>query len=247
MNQELMDRGLSKWPQMYTTGTPVTVEQAKEIIRRTDTFFRYGWSGNERKFNTRVKKMLGIPNDDEIDYQDPKRVEKLNVIWREQEAWQSAWGVIHTEYVFNSWIASSYVGGPHGWCHPDGTIGFIDNVGKWPSVEQIFDEWQTLAKEFPFIDIGVTLMNGEYCENRIEKVVSMVIKNGEVKLVDPTKEDVHAGHPAPTRSAMNPNNETDEAFWVKKIGSRSSENMEFALTMDWINEWAQLAKQLGLV
>ena len=31
--------GLPKWPQMYTTGLPVAIEQAKEIIRRTDSYF----------------------------------------------------------------------------------------------------------------------------------------------------------------------------------------------------------------
>jgi hypothetical protein len=35
----LLDRGLPKWPQMRVEGVPVTLEQAKEIIRRTDTFF----------------------------------------------------------------------------------------------------------------------------------------------------------------------------------------------------------------
>lgn len=28
-----------KWPQMLTTGEKLTVDQAKEIIRRTDDFF----------------------------------------------------------------------------------------------------------------------------------------------------------------------------------------------------------------
>lgn len=37
--ENLLDRGLPKWPQMLVTGASVTKEQALEIIRRTDSFF----------------------------------------------------------------------------------------------------------------------------------------------------------------------------------------------------------------
>ena len=57
---KLKDRYLPKWPLMYTTGKPVTQEQAKEIIRRTDTFF-IGYSGNNRAYNQRVRRLLGMP------------------------------------------------------------------------------------------------------------------------------------------------------------------------------------------
>jgi len=36
----LFERSLPKWPQMLVTGSPVSEEQALEIIRRTDNFFR---------------------------------------------------------------------------------------------------------------------------------------------------------------------------------------------------------------
>ncbi len=41
MNANLLNRNLPKWPQMLVTGDSLTIEQAKEIIRRTDRFFEW--------------------------------------------------------------------------------------------------------------------------------------------------------------------------------------------------------------
>lgn len=45
---------LPKWPQMIVTGKPVTIDQAKEIIFRTDSFLTSSdefAGGNNREFN----------------------------------------------------------------------------------------------------------------------------------------------------------------------------------------------------
>lgn len=48
----------TKWRQMIVTGTPVTVDQAKEIIRRTDRFIYRGDGGNNHEYNKIVCEML---------------------------------------------------------------------------------------------------------------------------------------------------------------------------------------------
>ena len=46
------------------------------------------------------------------------------------------------------------------WCHPDGTIGYIDGSSKILTPAKLKKELASLAKEFPFLHLGVTLMNG---------------------------------------------------------------------------------------
>ena len=57
---KLLRRELPKWPRHLVTGKPLTVEQAKEVIRRTDTFFG-GWGGNNHDYNRWVRDAVGMP------------------------------------------------------------------------------------------------------------------------------------------------------------------------------------------
>lgn len=182
---DLMNAWLPKWTQMIVTGAAVSEEQALEIIRRTDSFFQYQ-SGNNHDF---IEKAVHITRLPQISMGlDGKAIQRYLA---KKEEWREKWGLIETEYVTNSWVSCCYVGGPHGWCHPDGSIGYCDNVGKWPSVEEVHIEWTMLAKEFPFLELEVTLMSGEAEEDFIEPVVSMLIRNGMVELVDPKERNLH--------------------------------------------------------
>lgn len=206
-HEQLLNQGLPKWPQHVVTGVPVSVAQANEIIRRTDTFVTHGYGGNDRDFERALRKKLGFPPSWD-DYEGTSPSPWADSVWREKqheatEAFNERWRPVSTEYVHNSWIACAFIGGPHGWCHPDGQIGFIDNVGKWPSVENVYDDWKKLAEAFPFIDVGATLKNGEEgFEGSDVSVVSFRVRNGTVTLVDPSEEDVHKGHPEATRGGL---------------------------------------------
>ena len=197
-------RGLPKWPQMWVTGVPVGSEKALEVIRRTDTFFTHLYGGNQHIWNHWVRKALNMPLG-ELEASGTCGVgakfnaEKWQAHWDAEETWKKAWGCIQTEYVDNSWVSCNFIFGAHGWMHPDGTIGFVDNVGKWPSVEEVYEDWRKLAKEFPFLNLGVSLMSGEESDSGIHPVVSFQVKNGKVRIVDPAKTDVHKHHLAPTR------------------------------------------------
>lgn len=177
----LRDIDLPKWPAMIVRGVPVTVEQAREIIRRTDTAFQIGISGNDRAFNQRVAEIMDLPrgsvwcSDENLTHED----------YAALDAWRERWGVVYSEYITNRWIASTYVGGPHGWCHPDGTLRFDTNVGKWPSVEALLDEWTRVAEAFPFLDLTATLMSGEYCDDNIVPLVTIRVREGRATLEGP--------------------------------------------------------------
>jgi len=181
----LFNRGLPKWPQMIVTGDSVSEEQALEIIRRTDTFFAYGWGGNDHQYSAWVKEVLGYPD------VDGAPIDHFAETCRARENWLAKWGFIQTEYVCNEWIATCYAGGPHGWMHPDGSVGYAENIGKWPEVEEVYEDWTKIAEAFPFLNLEVTLMSGEQTEYHSRPVVSFLIRNGAVELVDPERYDIH--------------------------------------------------------
>jgi hypothetical protein len=192
------DDYLSKWPQMIVTGEPVTVEQAQEIIRRTDRFFAYPHSNN-KQYDDLVRSMLWLPQDALL-----------------REYWQETWGYIGTQYVKNDWIASSYIGGAHGWCHPNGTIAFHDNVGTYPTRADILRDWLEIAHAFPFLVADVTLMDGGSCVEGIQPVVSMEIRKGKVTVRPPIE-----GH----KSTL------PERDWTK-------DHPCYAIPNEWLIEWA---------
>lgn len=172
--EEVFKIGLPKWPQCVINGDKVTEEQALEIIRRTDDFFLcLGWSDSE----ICVKSMQICRYPERSNFTD------LNEYCEAVDKFREKWGVIETEYIFNDWINSSWIGGYHGWCHPDGTIAYCNNIGKYPCVEDVYNELSILGENFPFLSLFCTLMDGEedYCSTSL---VTMKLANGKVEFVD---------------------------------------------------------------
>lgn len=198
------------------------------MIRRTDTFFASpDWAGNNRAHRERLIRLFGFPV-----ISEDAGIKETRAGLSAQDEWRNQWGYIHTAYVHNSWIASSYIGGPHGWMHPDGTIGFSHNVGKWPSVDEVATDWAKLASAFPFIDVGVTLMDREWSEDDRNPVVSMIVRDGSVRLVEPMSEGVHVGHP------VNPPPPSIEEMISARFGDRYHSNPECGIDNSWFKEWA---------
>lgn len=171
--------GLSKWPQMRVTGPSISPEQALEIIIRTDQFWM-GYGGNNHEWERELCARVGFPR---MDYGLPDG--DWQAMHAGQERFRESIGYIATEYVNNHWIASAFVFGPSGWCHPDGRIYFKHNVGKWPSVEDIMGDWALIAQEWTFLDLDVSLMSGEGNEEDTVPVVNLQVKAGKVTAHDP--------------------------------------------------------------
>lgn len=194
MNQDLFNKGLPKWPAIVVKGKPVTEDQAKEIIIRTDSFY---FGCNDREWEAEINSMIyGIDagNARNINELDDYLRKKHNIDEKDWTAYYTAkdsyskkYGVLEDlNYLHNSRIASSWIGGPHGWCSWNGRIGCSNyNIGKWPSVEDVYNEWVIIAEAFPFLDLKCQLMNCEAGENEEPKpVVEYEIKNGKVKLYE---------------------------------------------------------------
>lgn len=214
MNKEnAFNIGLPKWPQCVINGTKITEEQALEIIRRSDSFF-YGGRGNDESFNKAAERIFRVP------YPFDLSMEWEDYI-KEKEEFADKWGLIEeTEYLHNSWISCCWVGGYHGWCHPDGTIAYCNNIGKWPSVEDVYNDLCIIGKHFPFLNLTLTLMNAEECEEGRESLVSMKLDNGEVSFIDtiPFKELEFNGIPLGFRMGQEKYFKLDDLQkWADKI------------------------------
>lgn len=180
---EAFNIGLPKWTQCVINGERITEAQALEIIRRTDGFF-FGYDGNNHEFNKKAKEICRRPDLD--DFENPNTGDfssDYKKYREEKENFEKKWGLISTNYISNDWISCCWVGGYHGWCHPDGTIGFCNNIGKYPDVKDVYEDLCILGKEFPFLNLTCTLTNGEedFCDTSL---VTMKLENGEVEFVD---------------------------------------------------------------
>lgn len=218
----LLGRNLPKWPQMLTVGQPVTGEQAKEVIRRTDHFFVWPeYSGNDKAYCAWVIAKLGIPA--AAVSCDPASLAQA----RERRAvWRQEWGLVETGYVHNDWISCSYIFGPHGWMNPDGRILFVDNVGKWPTVGEILADWTVLARAFPFVQLDSVLMDREHGEEGREPVVGFHVEGGKVEVFDPAGEAALVSSMMQTGDAVEasrlflPNEQGIPRSWIKEWGKR---------------------------
>lgn len=196
---DAFSRGLPKWPQLKLTGVPVTEAQAKDIIARTDSFITSisSWcGGNNRAWNDWALNALGfsellvfstrfIGSENLIKGFAPAYYEILDEVRKEL-------GFVQTQYVGNHWLSSAFIYGPYGWCSPQGTLAFVDNVGKWPNVEDIFNDLELIAEAFPYVTLTATLMNGEGSEDETFPIITFVVKDGKVVMTDE-----HNGHHYP--------------------------------------------------
>lgn len=168
----------NKWPQMFTTGEQLTVEQAKEIIRRTDYFFS-GFDfigGNNHSFTEKYLRDSGKQQISEKFKSDRQG------FYAFEQKFKEKWQYIDTQYVHNDWASCSFIGGPHGWCNPDGKILYRDNIGKYPSISEVVDDWAALLEAFPFLNINATLYDGESCQPEAKPIVTISIGNGVIRI-----------------------------------------------------------------
>lgn len=177
---------------MCVAGKSITVEQAKEIILATDSFLTHVSEyvgGNNREWNKWARDQLGYSVfDSNPDGSYGPSGLRFGVAHEKMSRVEQLAGFLKTEYVQNSWASCAFVGGPHGWCHPDGTVRYADNVGKWPSVSEVAEEWEVIGQRWPFLDVWVTLMSGESCEVHRQSVVTFHLFGGELKFFEGTLE-----------------------------------------------------------
>lgn len=175
--------GLPKWPELRVVGESVTEEQAAEMIVRLGTSAILSPSTNDRAWEKEILSLTGLSS-----IYDLAWGESMRDHWKAAHAWREKLRSIELEYLdLNRAIATSYIGGCVTWVAWNGAIGQTGhNIGKWPSVETVAEEWQAIAEAFPFLRLRAQLFSGEWCEEGIEAVVEYSIQNGDVFVGPPT-------------------------------------------------------------
>jgi len=202
--EQIAKIGLPKWPGCDVDGISVSLEQAAEILVRTNSPY---FSTNDREFGKQVEKIFytAIPHPDwgrdwwVTDYtvtDNKERIEALNKAWERQRIYRNEMRVLDLEYLCNHRVCSSYIGGPHGWCNWNGVIYQRNiNIGKWPSAIEVFKEWKTIAQAFPYLELTCRLLDheaGYHKESGYEApqiAVVFEVKGGEVQARLPEAKD----------------------------------------------------------
>lgn len=170
----ILDSALPKWPEMRVIGNKVSKKQAADIIMRTDFSFFYP-STNDEEWLRIFYDIIGVGQveDDDI-YKAIYSVAK-RIGWLE--------GI---EYIRPSRIMSNYIRGPRGWIDWDGNIDYgTHNIGKWPSCEDVFKDWEIVANAFPYLNLRCQLFDKEGCEDGEEAVIEYIVREGKVEAVKP--------------------------------------------------------------
>lgn len=140
---------LGKWPRLIVAGDNVAVRQAAEINIRTNHW--YYMHVNNKIFTRQVAEICGYELDN-IGY--PKYPEVKDFI-REYQ-------VLDLRYLHNHNIGSSWIGGAHGWCWWDGSVGTDSfNIGKWPTIEEVENDLTLIATRWPFLRFDMQLAADE--------------------------------------------------------------------------------------
>lgn len=169
---DLMLADVTKWPRLLVSGSRVTEEQANEILIRTNAW-QYAGSGNDRAWASTIAELAGYDVDD---HSWPK--------YPQFQEWKARMGVLDLHYLHNERVQSSWIGGPHGWCRWDGTIWTTSyNIGKWPSVEEVHEDWAAIAAAFPYLTLTAQLVPNE---GEGDAVVEWFVDGGEAVLRAPT-------------------------------------------------------------
>jgi len=176
-----------KWPRLVVDGKDVTRDQAEQIIIRTNGGYLHC---NDQEWEKAAREILGI-FDPFVELDDGRRDERgyLSSLFDRQDRSMDELGMLRLHYLDNSRIATSYIGGSHGWCDWDGRIGCADyNIGKWPSCDEITEDWKAIAQTFPFLDLRCQVVSMLYDGDYNEYPITMgrvwgtwTVANGEVQ------------------------------------------------------------------
>jgi hypothetical protein len=142
---------------MVVHGRPISTSQANEVIvRMADP---YWLMGNDKQWERLTHEAFGITTIDRHGLENYQAYDlECKRVHREL-------GTVHAGYLgLAGRIYTSMISGPYGWCDWDGTIRGAYNVGKWPSVAELDEQWHSVASAFSFLSLTVQIFDKESCE-----------------------------------------------------------------------------------
>ncbi len=174
-------RDLTKWPRLIVIPErpePLTREQANEILLRTNGPY---FHTNDRAWEKAVADVLGIP----MSLKHLAGFSYWDMPYSAAAEWYKSIGGVGLHYLVNSRIMSSWIGGPHGWLDWDGNLGCSTwNIGKWPSYEEVQEDWSAIAAAFPYLDLHAQLITDE---GEGEVAGQWRVVGGQAAMVEPVE------------------------------------------------------------
>lgn len=175
---------LPKWPALVVVGDNIEPDEAAEVLIRTDLNCPdFEHAGNDVSHRRSMAQLFGIrpPKDHHGWTDDEDRTRYFRERWAALDKLKGEMGILPLNYMHNHQIISAYIGGPHGWCAWDGTIGCNGyNIGKWPDVEDVAKDLEMITKAFSFLDLRAQLFDDEHCGVAPNPLVHFIAHNGDV-------------------------------------------------------------------
>lgn len=190
-----------KWPQLLITGEQVNDQNMiNEILIATDSFFtdtsQYA-GGNCSEFRRLYQEASGaIYIQNFSKYLEEKDVTIKNghlnssFLYFVYDEVRKKVNFLETSYVHNTQASSCFVYGPYGWMDVNGKIQYVDNVGKWPSTDSVYEDFVMIAERWPFIKLNATCMEVEVQPglddlNLKHPLFNIKVENGKAEIMDP--------------------------------------------------------------
>lgn len=189
-----MNPKLPKWCGSFATGEPVTPEQAREVVFRTDIAVvqmrkgpfsgHFGWHDlpgylDEYRYEAEADDLLAGAG-------PPSGYDRGTARYDAREAWLREMRVLATNHVHVDWLYSASSEGPSGWVSPQGRIDHQGwDVGKWPTGETLLEDWREIAAAFPFLDLVWSVYDPLATRDRPVMLADFVVADGRVELRSP--------------------------------------------------------------
>lgn len=177
--QEMLGIKLPAWSPMLVKGDRVSPSQAAEVLIRTDNLY---FATKDRAWERTLNQEIGITQD----VWDGSYEERIQALEARDRARIRYRVLSDIQYLNNRKVASSSVRGPYGWINWDGTI-FCDSymIGKHAKVEEVFEEWLTIAKEWPFLRLRCQLLDTSIGSPLPQCLIEYVVESGCVSVKHP--------------------------------------------------------------
>lgn len=192
-----------KWPKMLVTGVKVDNQRTiEDILLNTDPYL-----------TTINKRSWGRLSDIEKTYYKESGFEYINklenhlkdidfsldndiypygsFVYYIQWRLQQKLNILNLDYCTTDRASSCFVYGHHGWIDADGNILFTDNIGKWPSTEEVLNEWKLIAERYHDLDLNITIFTGESSEEEAVPHFNIIVKDGIATYIDTPDLSVH--------------------------------------------------------
>jgi len=196
-----MNLDLGKYPLIITSGEPVLLVQAKNIIKRTDiTISSYHTITRGLKYRSKNLQHLLYPNNtltDDISSTKYPAGYPSGYFYGMEKTYRTLLQSLSIQYLTNDCILPhSFDGITSGWCKTNGDLNNTFNCGsKWPTSKELIVEAEIIAEAFPYLNMNLCILNTndesinpnlgtidilEYYENK-NIIMFLSIINGEVR------------------------------------------------------------------